>query len=306
MLWNVLPYFTTVHQDRQTGNIQKLSQFFADAKKGTLPAVSWINPAGYESDHPTARLTAGQSYVTGLINAVMRSRQWNSSAIFLAWDDWGGFYDNVKPPKVDGNGYGFRVPALLISPYARKGYIDHQTLSFDAYLKFIEDDFLGGQRLDGKSDGRPDNRPDVRENAKALGDLTREFDFSQKPRGPTILSQHPRTDLIGATAAVQAAIGKGRKILPACSAAGTVIARKGSTLNVTLSSGLTAQVNTSRATSYGASPNLRASLSQVKVGALVTLQGKTSYNAQNLNTKVTVQASHIQILSAICPPFSTP
>ncbi len=74
----------------------------------------------------------------------MRSTDWGSTAIFLAWDDWGGFYDHVKPPVIDGQGYGFRVPGLVISPYARQGYIDHQQLSFDAYNKFIEDDFLGG------------------------------------------------------------------------------------------------------------------------------------------------------------------
>ena len=78
----------------------------------------------------------------------MRGPDWKSTAIFVAWDDWGGFYDHVAPPSVDENGYGLRVPGLVISPYARKGYIDHQTLSFDAYVKFIEDDFLGGQRLD--------------------------------------------------------------------------------------------------------------------------------------------------------------
>ena len=74
----------------------------------------------------------------------MAGPEWDSTAIFLAWDDWGGFYDHVVPPRVDQNGYGLRVPGLVISPYARPGYIDHQTLSFDAYAKFIEDDFLGG------------------------------------------------------------------------------------------------------------------------------------------------------------------
>jgi phospholipase C len=306
MLWNVLPFFTTVQQDDQTGNMQKLSQFFSDAKRGTLPAVSWITPSGVNSDHPTGRVSTGQTYVTDLINAIMRGPDWKSSAIFLAWDDWGGFYDNVKPPAVDGNGYGFRVPSLVISPYARKGYIDHQTLSFDAYLKFIEDDFLGGQRLDPKTDGRPDGRPDVRENVKALGDMTRDFDFNQKPRAPLILSDHPKTDLLSPAAAVQASLGKGRKVNAACSGAGTVIVKKGSTLHVTLSSGLTAQVNTSKSTTYGASPNLRANLSLVKLGSLVALQGKTKYNGQNLNTKVALDATHVQILSAICPPFATP
>jgi phospholipase C len=92
---------------------------------------------------------------------------------------------------VDGQGYGLRVPALVISPYARRGYVDHQTLSFDAYLKFIEDDFLGGRRLNPKSDGRPDPRPDVRENARILGNLIRDFNFRQRPRRPVILNPDP-------------------------------------------------------------------------------------------------------------------
>ena len=122
----------------------------------------------------------------------MRSPNWNSTAIFLAWDDWGGFYDHVVPPNVDQNGYGLRVPALVISPYAKRGYIDHQTLSFDAYLKFIEDDFLGGQRLDPTTDGRPDPRPYVRENAAdPRRPRRRSFDFNQKPRAPLILDPYP-------------------------------------------------------------------------------------------------------------------
>ena len=88
----------------------------------------------------------------------------------------------MRPPKVDASGYGLRVPGLVISPYAKRGYIDHQMLSLDAYLKFIEDDFLGGARIDPRTDGRPDPRPDVRENAKILGDLRKDFDFAQKPR----------------------------------------------------------------------------------------------------------------------------
>ena len=125
--------------------------------------------------------------MTALVNAVMQSPDWNSSAIFLAWDDWGGFYDHVVPPRVDENGYGLRVPSMVISPYARKGFVDHQTLSFDAFVKFIEDDFLGGSRLDPRTDGRPDPRPDVRENVPILGDLRNDFDSSQPPRAPLVL-----------------------------------------------------------------------------------------------------------------------
>jgi phospholipase C len=136
----------------------------------------------------------GQAYVTSIINAAMKSPDWDSTAIFLAWDDWGGFYDHLAPPAVDQNGYGLRVPGLVISPYARRGYIDHQVLSSDAYLKFIEDDFLGGDRLNPATDGRPDPRPDVRETAPALGNLDQDFDFSQPPRAPVLLATNPPTD----------------------------------------------------------------------------------------------------------------
>ena len=190
-IWNPLPNFDTVKQDNQLSNIQDVSNFFTAAKKGTLPAVSWVVPNSKVSEHPPALISVGQAYVTSVINAVMQSPDWSSSAIFLTWDDWGGFYDNVVPPTVDQNGYGLRVPALVISPYAKRGYIDHQTLSFDAYLKFIEDDFLGGQRLDPKTDGRPDPRPDVRENASILGNLLNDFDFSQSPRPPVLLPLNP-------------------------------------------------------------------------------------------------------------------
>jgi len=190
-IWNPLPSFTDVQQDGQLGNIQNSSRFLADAHAGTLPAVSWIVPDQPHSDHPPANIAAGQAYVTNLINAVMRGPDWSSTAIFLVWDDWGGFYDHVVPPRVDENGYGIRVPSLVISPYARRGFVDHQTLSFDAIIKFVEDDFLSGQRLDPRTDGRPDPRPDIREIAPQLGDLTADFDFNQAPLPPLILPLHP-------------------------------------------------------------------------------------------------------------------
>ncbi len=190
-IWNPLPGFDTVKQDGQLGNIQTVDKFFSAVADGTLPAVSWIVPEGKVSEHPPSAISTGQSYVTALINAVMQGPDWKTTAIFLAWDDWGGFYDHVVPPMVDQNGYGLRVPGLVISPFARKGFIDHQTLSFDAYLKLIEDIFLNGQRLNPTTDGRPDPRPTVREDVSILGNLLADFDFSQQPLQPLILSINP-------------------------------------------------------------------------------------------------------------------
>ncbi len=190
-IWNPLPSFTDVRQDGQLSNIQSLSSFFSQARSGSLPAVSWIVPNDKVSEHPPNLVSAGQAYVTGLVNTIMHSPDWNSTAIFLSWDDWGGFYDHVVPPVVDRMGYGIRVPGIVISPYSRRGYIDHQTLSHDAYNKFIEDDFLGGARLDPLTDGRPDPRPDVREDNPILGDLSADFNFAQGPRAPLILPVHP-------------------------------------------------------------------------------------------------------------------
>jgi phospholipase C len=151
-IWNPLPRFQTVQENGQLPSIVGINQLYSDLASGTLPAVSWIMPNEEVSEHPTARVSVGQHYVTGVINSIMKSSAWESTAIFLAWDDWGGFYDHVPPPRTaDGLGYGLRVPGIVISPYARKGYIDKQVLSFDAYAKFIEDVFLGGQRLDPRS-----------------------------------------------------------------------------------------------------------------------------------------------------------
>jgi len=187
-IWNPLPGFVTV-QNKNLNKNQPVSELFEDLDNGTLPEVSWVLPDLRDSEHPAhGSMQPGQTHVTKLINAIGSSSSWDSTAIFVVWDDWGGFYDHIEPPKIDQNGYGLRVPALVISPYAKQGYIDHQTLSFDAYLKFIEDRFLGGERLPGD---RKDHRPTIREDVPRLGDLTSSFDFTQAPRDPLILDPTP-------------------------------------------------------------------------------------------------------------------
>jgi phospholipase C len=192
-IWNALPGFTDVKGDGQESDVQPLASFMTAAKNGTLPNVSWVVPDPADSEHPPALVSRGQAYVTRIIDAVMSSKDWDSTAIFLAWDDWGGFYDNQVPPAVDATGYGIRVPAMVISPYAKRGFIDHHVLSSDSYLRFIEDDFLGGLRLNPKTDGRPDPRPDVRE--ALANSIVQDFNFNQKPRSPLILTPCPATTL---------------------------------------------------------------------------------------------------------------
>jgi len=186
---NPLPWFTTIRETGQMESIRGHSEFYDAAANGTLPSVSWVMPYNGVGEHPSAGepIWKGQRHVTNVINALMRGPDWNETAIFLTWDDWGGFYDHVEPPRVDRNGYGIRVPGLLISPWARAGMIDSQILSFDAYLKLIEDLFLSHERLDPETLSRPDSRPTVREEVAILGDLLKEFDFGQDPLPPVIL-----------------------------------------------------------------------------------------------------------------------
>jgi phospholipase C len=190
-----LPGFTSFYDGERATNIRKhivpVTQFVDAAASDTLPAISWIVPSSYNGEHPAGLgdVRTGMAYVTRLINAVMEGPAWDSTAIFLTWDDWGGFYDHVVPPRIDAMGLGLRVPALVISPYARQGVIDDTTYSFDSYLRLIEDRFLGGARLDPDTMDRPDSRPTVRE--RKSKDVRHSFDFSQEPLDPFILDPWP-------------------------------------------------------------------------------------------------------------------
>ena len=214
-LWNPMPSFGYI---KAQGNAYiaahnpDIDQFLLDIKNNALPQVSWIVPPARFSEHPANGITAGMEFVTSLVNAVMQSPYWQNTAIFITWDDWGGFYDHVTPPNVDTNttnfpiqGYGLRVPGLMVSAWAKPGYIDHSVLSFDAYATLFEDLFLSGARLDPAALGQPDARPDIRDalttvtylngTTAPVGKLINEFNFTQTPLPPLVLSTHIPTGI---------------------------------------------------------------------------------------------------------------
>ena len=121
-------------------HIVDLSEYYKDLANDTLPAVSYIVPRG-ASEHPPGNVTSGQNFGASLVTALMRSTAWWSSLFVLTHDDWGGYYDHVPPPQVDPDGYGFRVPAIFVSPFARSGTIDRTTYDYTSILRFIEDNW---------------------------------------------------------------------------------------------------------------------------------------------------------------------
>jgi phospholipase C len=137
--------------------------------QGLLPPVTWVTPRFESSEHPEYSFCQGENWTTEVVNAVMTSDMWKDTAIFITWDDYGGFYDHVPPPQVDDFGFGFRVPLLILSPYARAGYVDHTLGEFSSVLRFIEDNW-GLNQLTLR-DTNADN-------------LTQAFDFTQEPQEP--------------------------------------------------------------------------------------------------------------------------
>jgi phospholipase C len=168
----LLNYARYLDDPKLSSHIVDLSEYYKDLDRGTLPAVSYIAPAG-SSEHPPGSIQAGERFVRTLINGLMRSDSWKSSAFSWSYDDWGGWYDHVRPPKVDRYGYGFRAPALLVSPYARRGHIESATLDFTSWLKFIEQNW-GLQPL-AKRD-------------RNAGSLIGAFDFTKPPREPAFVA----------------------------------------------------------------------------------------------------------------------
>ncbi|HEX3670915.1 MAG TPA: alkaline phosphatase family protein [Candidatus Cybelea sp.] len=174
-VWNAFDAIDAVRNGPQwkTNIVTPQTRIYQAVESAQLPAVSWVLPDALDSDHPGLHSDSGPSWVASVVNAVGESAYWSSTAIVVVWDDWGGYFDNVTPPQVDGQGYGFRVPMIVISPYAREntpnvpGYISHTQYNFGSIIRFVEDNW-GLGRL-GTSDV----------NSKSIGDC---FDFKRAPR----------------------------------------------------------------------------------------------------------------------------
>jgi phospholipase C len=155
-----------------SSHIVDLDEYYQDLENGTLPAVSYVLLLG-ATEHPISDLSLGERATRTMLNHLMQSDAWERSALLLTYDDWGGWYDHVEPPQIDERGYGFRVPALLVSPYARVGHIDHTLLDHTSILKFIEENW---------------NIPPLAERDARANNLTSAFDFSMAPRPPVLVS----------------------------------------------------------------------------------------------------------------------
>jgi phospholipase C len=174
ILWApLLAYARYLDNPRLHEKIVDLDEYFKDLQRGTLPSVAYIVPSG-ASEHPPGRIQSGQRFVRGLVNGLQRSPYWNSSAFMWTYDDWGGFYDHVRPPQVDRYGFGFRVPTLLVSSYAKRGHVDSTTLDFTSILKFIVHNW--GLRSLSPRERKANN-------------LLTAFDFERGPREPVFLNR---------------------------------------------------------------------------------------------------------------------
>lgn len=162
-------------------NVVNDDTFVSDARNGRLPAVSWLVTDSAHSDHPPAAICVGENWSVRMINAVMTGPHWKDSAIFLNWDDFGGFYDHVPPPALDNTSLGPRVPNIVISPYARAGYVDHAQYDFNSLLRFVEENW----RL-----------PSLTSRDRTAASVAPSFDFRQKPLAPLVLKTRtcPRSD----------------------------------------------------------------------------------------------------------------
>jgi len=181
-LWSAYDAIRHVRQNEaywQT-HIFPVDGFVEQARAGLLPPVTWVTPRFELSEHPEYSMCHGENWTTEIVNAIMEGPDWDSTAIFITWDDYGGFYDHVPPPQVDDFGFGIRVPLLVISPYAKEGFVSHELGEFSSVLRFVEDNWELTQLTHRDREATP---------------LLSAFDFDQAPRPPDPLPL--RTDCVG-------------------------------------------------------------------------------------------------------------
>jgi phospholipase C len=172
VVWVPLLNFPRYLDDpEQMAKIVDLEQYYVDLAEGTLPEVAYIVPSG-ASEHPPGSIAAGEAFVRTLLNSLKRSSAWSTSAFVWTYDDWGGWFDHVPPPQVDEFGFGFRAPTLLVSPYAREGFVDSTVLDFTSILKFIQENW---------------GLPPLAARDAAANNFLGAFDFDAPPRAPVLL-----------------------------------------------------------------------------------------------------------------------
>jgi phospholipase C len=158
-LWNAVDAIKPLWHTAEFANVVSPSaQVLTDIDAGNLANVTWITPSGAASDHALLTDGSGPSWVASIVNAIGQSQYWDSTVIFVTWDDWGGWYDHVQPPLYNSYELGFRVPLLVISPYAKQGYVSHVQHEFGSILRFTEENF--GLPSMGTTDDRADDLSD--------------------------------------------------------------------------------------------------------------------------------------------------
>ena len=176
-IWSALDAFRQIRRSKVwPTDVRPASSFTGDVSAGKLAAITWITPTWLQSDHPPTNICSGENWTVQTINAVMRSKFWASTVIILAWDDYGGFYDHVAPPNAGPYMLGPRVPVIVISPYARADYIDHQQFDFRSVLTFMESTF---------------HLPKTAAYGRDVNSIGNALNLEQKPSAPLILK--PRT-----------------------------------------------------------------------------------------------------------------
>ena len=243
--WNPLAAKNSSYTTQYSPHFVPRADIFNDIGNNTLPQVSWVIPSAPISEHPPANITLGMIWVTDVVDAIMKSPYWQNTAIIITWDDYGGFYDNAVPPHIDTLGYSFRVPALIISPYSKPGYVDKTQYSFESTLRFIEWRF---------------NLPSLTARDASANNLLNAFNFDQKPLSPDFIP------LSGSElAAISPYVGQSTNVNPNPSGSGTTTTTRSTASDTTLVKSLRSQISNLSSSLSNANQELSSSAQELSV-----------------------------------------